>query len=131
MNAEKQLLSIIELGGYPNFNSLYKRYGYEPVVVYSMRKALGVLKKIKPTVVVAEFNYQSDFRDRTSSLESLVAVAQRNPNMKLIIFFEKEYQNQFERLKARYKFFETFSYPIDEMMMEDALDQLSSISEIT
>lgn len=129
MNTEKPLLSIIELGGYPNFNSLYKRFGYEPVVVYSMRKALGVLKKLKPTVVVAEFNYQSDFRDRTSSLESLIAVAQRYPNMRLIVFFEKEYQHQFERLKARYTFFETFSYPIDENMMEDVLSRLSSIPE--
>lgn len=131
MNAEKPLLSIIELGGYPNFNSLYKRFGYKPVVVYSMRKALGILKKIKPTVVVAEFNYQSDFRDRTSSLESLIAIAQRYSNMKLIVFFEKEYQNQFDRLKDRYTFFETFAYPIDETMMEDALNRLSSISEIT
>ena len=131
MNAEKPLLSIIELGGYPNFNSLYKRFGYKPVVVYSMRKALGILKKIKPTVVVAEFNYQSDFRDRTSSLESLIAIAQRYSNMKLIVFFEKEYQNQFNRLKDRYTFFETFAYPIDETMMEDALNRLSSISEIT
>ena len=131
MNAEKPLLSIIELGGYPNFNSLYKRFGYKPVVVYSMRKALGILKKIKPTVVVAEFNYQSDFRDRTSSLESLIAIAQRYSNMKLIVFFEKEYQNQFDRLKDRYIFFETFAYPIDETMMEDALNRLSSISEIT
>ena len=131
MNTEKPLLSIIELGGYPNFNSLYKRFGYKPVVVYSMRKALGILKKIKPTVVVAEFNYQSDFRDRTSSLESLIAIAQRYSNMKLIVFFEKEYQNQFDRLKDRYTFFETFAYPIDETMMEDALNRLSSISEIT
>lgn len=78
MSSEKPLLSIIELGGYPDFKHLYRRYGYEPIVVFSMRKALGVLRNIKPQVVVAEFNYQSDFRNRTSSLESLIAVAQRN-----------------------------------------------------
>ena len=61
MANEKSLLSIIELGGYPNLSPLYKKHGYEPIVVYSMRKALVALKKMKPAVVVAEFNYQSDF----------------------------------------------------------------------
>ena len=129
MNDEIPLLSIIELGGYPDFNSLYKRYGFKPVVAYSMRKALGVLKKIKPAVVVAEFNYQSDFRDRTSSLESLIAVAQRHPTMNLIIFFVKEYRHQFERLQAMYTFFETYAYPINQSMMEEALNRLISIIE--
>lgn len=46
MSPQKPLLSIVELGGYPDFNDLYKRYGYEPIVVFSMRKALGTLKKI-------------------------------------------------------------------------------------
>lgn len=130
MSLEKPLLSIIELGGYPDFKHLYRRYGYEPIVVFSMRKALGVLKKIKPQVVVAEFNFQSDFRDRTSSLESLIAVAQQNPEMKLIIFFEQEYEHQFDKLCARYKFFETFSYPINEKMVEAALSRLTLNSEI-
>ena len=90
MDNKKILLSIIELGGYPDFSQLYKRYGYEPLVVYSMRKALGLLKKTKPHVIVAEFNYQSDFRDRTSTLESLIAVAQRNSKIKLILFHKKQ-----------------------------------------
>lgn len=130
MCSENPLLSIIELGGYPDFKHLYKRYGYEPIVVYSMRKALVVLKKSKPRVVVAEFNYQSDFRDRTSSLESLIAVAQQNSEMNLIIFFEKEYEHQFEKLCAQYNFFATFSYPIDEKMMEDAFTRLSLNSKV-
>ena len=87
MTKDKSLLSIIELGGYPDLSPLYKKYGYQPNVVYSMRKALAAFKKTKPMVVVAEFNYQSDFRDRTSSLESLIAVAQRNVNIKLIVIY--------------------------------------------
>lgn len=126
MVPSKSLLSIIELGGYPDFTDLYKHYGFEPVVVYSMRKALNVLKKFKPEVVVAEFNYQSDFRDRTSSLESLIAVAQRYQDMKLIVFFEKEYKHQFEKLCDRYAFYASFSYPIEEAMIKDALVQLKS-----
>lgn len=122
---KRSLLSIIELGGYPDLSPIYKKYGYEPVVVYSMRKALGVLKKTKPKIIVAEFNYQSDFRDRTSTLESLIAIAQRNIEMKLIIFFEKEYAHQFEKLQSRYDFYATFSYPIEEQQIEEVLANIS------
>ena len=124
MTENKSLLSIIELGGYPDLSPLYKKHGYEPIVVYSMRKALTKLKKVKPSIVVAEFNYQSDFRDRTSSLESLIAVAQRNLDMKLIVFYENEYLHQFEKLKQRYTFYATFSYPVMEEMIEEALISL-------
>ena len=105
MSNKKSLLSIIELGGYPDFGKVYKHYGYELNVVYSMRKALAFLKKAKPEVIVAEFNYQSDFRDRTSSLESLIAVAQQNSDMKLIIFYEKEYKHQFEKAACTLQIF--------------------------
>ncbi len=121
MSNSKILLSIIELGGYPDLTAIYKKHGYEPIVVYSMRKALSALKKTKPSVVVAEFNYQSDFRDRTSTLESLIAIAQRNVAMKVIVFYEKEYAHQFEKLKARYNFFAAFSYPIEKALIDKLL----------
>lgn len=124
MSSAKSLLSIIELGGYPDLSPIYKKHGYEPIVVYSMRKALNALKKAKPEVVVAEFNYQSDFRDRTSSLESLIAIAQQNADMKLIVFYEKEYAHQFEKLQARYTFHSTFMYPIDESLIDHVLSDL-------
>ncbi len=124
MTNDKFLLSIVELGGYPDLSPLYKKHGYQSMVVYSMRKALVALKKIKPAIVVAEFNYQSDFRDRTSSLESLIAVAQRNTNIKLIVFYEKEYLHQFEKLKERYNFHATFAYPIMEEEIEKILVSL-------
>ena len=84
---KKRLLSIIELGGYPNFTPLYESLGYEVVVATRLRKALGFLKKRQPDVIVAEFNFQSDFRDRTSSLESLLAAVQRFPDMRVIVFY--------------------------------------------
>ncbi len=124
MKTTKQLLSIIEMGGYPDFNALYKQHGFEPHVVYSMRKALNELKRNMPDVVVAEFNYQSDFRDRTSSLESLIAIAQRSNEIKVIVFYEKEYEHQFEKLKTRYDFFASLSFPIEKKHMESVLARL-------
>lgn len=108
------LLSIVELGGYPNFAPLYERLGCRVMVENSMRKALSVVKQHKPRVVVAEFNFQSDFRDRTSSLESLMAVVQRQPGTRVIVFFEQEYAAQLARLQARFPLFRVMAYPIAE-----------------
>ena len=61
------------MGGYPNFIPLYKSLGFEVHVENSMRKARSYLKKTTPDVIVAEYNFQSQFRDRTSNLETLMA----------------------------------------------------------
>jgi DNA-binding NtrC family response regulator len=119
--APRRLLSIIELGGYPNFTPLYQSEGFEVSTVTSVRKALGLLKRDLPDVVVAEFNFQSDFRDRTSSLESLLAVVQRTPTARAIVFYEVDTAHQLERLRARYPFIEAIPFPIDEHMLREAL----------
>jgi hypothetical protein len=116
---EKHLLAIVELGGYPNFTSLYQSCGYQVTMERSMRKAMNIVRKQKPDVIVAEFNYQSDFRDRTSSLESLLATVERlqqtdTKQVKVIVFFEKEYQHQLEKLQSMFSNFDTLAYPIGE-----------------
>jgi len=112
--SDKLLLSIIELGGYPNFTPLYRELGYEVVVETRMRKAISFLKRRTPEVIVAEFNFQSDFRDRTSSLESLLAVVQRMPGIRVVIFYEQEYRPQFEVLRARLPVHHALAFPVDE-----------------
>ena len=108
------LLSIIELGDYPDFTPRYQQAGYEVVEVDSVRKAISTLKKVNPKVVVAEFNFQSDFRDRTSSLESLLAVLQRMEINKVIVFYDADFSHQFEKLQARFPFIEALTYPIKD-----------------
>ncbi len=98
---DRLLLAIIELGGYPDFRTLYESLGYEVAIETRMRKAIGFLKRRVPDVIVAEFNFQSDFRDRTSSLESLLAVVQRLPDTRVVIFYEQEFTPQFEKLRTR------------------------------
>lgn len=119
--AKRRLLSIIELGGYPNFTLLYQQAGYAVESVTSVRKALGLLKKIHPDVIVAEFNFQSDFRDRTSSLESLLAVVQRSPKTKVIVFYENEHVHQLARLQAQFPIHAALAYPIDTQLLEASL----------
>ena len=118
------LLSVVEIGGYPDFSPLYARKGFEVERADSMRKATKLLKKVQPTVVIAEFNFQSDFRDRTSSLETLMAVIQRIPGCQVIVFYEKEQYLQLQRLLEVFEIFATINFPIDEIEVTEALDRI-------
>ena len=124
---DKFLLSIVELGGYPNFTPLYEEFGYAVAVENSMRKAIGFLKKTKPAVIVAEFNYQSDFRDRTSSLESLLAVVQRLPETRVIVFYDREYLPQFDKLRARLPVHAAIAFPVEERDLRSCLAEVTAL----
>lgn len=89
-----------------------------------MRKAAKLLKQRQPDVIVTEFNFQSDFRDRTSSLETLMAVVQRMPETRVIVFYEQEYLHQFERVAQRFAVHAALPFPIDETRLEAALQSL-------
>lgn len=115
------LLAIIEIGAYPNFAPLYEKAGFHVVIERSVRKALAQLRKLKPAVVVAEFNFQSDFRDRTSSLESVFSVVQTLPGTRVIVFYDAEQSHQFERLRTRFPIHAALSYPIRTEKLEEAL----------
>lgn len=119
------LLAVSEIGGYPNFTPLYESLGYEVITETSMRKVLKLLKKRSPDVIVAEFNYQSDFRDRTSSLESMMSVVQRLKDIKVIIFYDKEHESQLAKLQARYEVAATLSFPIEEQVLSHAVVKTS------
>ncbi len=115
------LLSILELGGYPDFSKFYQSLGYEVVMMSSMRKAIKFIKHNAVDVIVAEFNFQSDFRDRTSQLESLMASIAQMPQVKVIVFYDKEQQHQFDRVNSRFNFLATLTYPILQQDLESVL----------
>lgn len=117
----KSLLAVIELGGYPNFTSLYAHAGYTVTTVNSVRKALAALRKAPVDMVVAEFNFQSDFRDRTSSLESLLAVIQTRPGARAVVFYEPESAHQLEKLRARFPFITCLVFPIEPEQLAEAI----------
>ena len=115
------LLSIIELGGYPDYSPLFSSLGCDTIVLNSVRKAISFLKKNPVDIIVAEFNFQTDFRDRTSSLESLMAVLQAYPDSKVIIFLEKAHLEKFEKVSSRFDIFASLSFPIDEEELKKAI----------
>lgn len=124
MSERPYLVSIVEMGGYPDFSALYRQAGFEPLTERNMRKALGLIKKKQPRVVVAEFNYQSDFRDRTSSLETLMAVLQRMPDTRVIVFYEREQAEPYQRVTSRFPVHASLTFPVDESALSAALAEL-------
>ncbi len=119
------LLAIIELGGYPDFTSLYENCGYQVVKTESIRKAVKLIRQHKPSVMVAEFNFQSDFRDRTSSLETLLSSSQGIVDSKMIVFYEKEYELQYQRFLQSFTVSASLTFPIDETELRLALEHIS------
>jgi CheY-like chemotaxis protein len=122
--AQKTLLSIIELGGYPDFRSIYESHGYAVTVINQMRKALRFLKQQQPDVIVAEFNFQSDFRDRSSNLESILALLQRHPNSRVIVFYDREFEPQFQSLQERFSIHHSQAFPVTEPDAEKFMQTL-------
>jgi len=121
VQSEHVLLAVIEQGGYPDFTSLYEESGYQVVTVKLPRKAISYLKKNKVSVLVAEFNFQTDFRDRTSSLESIMASVQHQQAIKVIIFIDKTNTERFEKVRSRFDIHQTLSFPIDEQQLREAV----------
>lgn len=124
MAEKRYLLAVIELGGYPDFSPIYKSLGYEVELVSSVRNAIRSIKKRTPDVVVAEFNFQSDFRDRTSSLESLLSSLQRSAHTRVIVFYEKEFQHQLDKLQQNYTLASCLSFPIEEQTLASAIESV-------
>jgi DNA-binding NtrC family response regulator len=119
------LLAIVELGGYPNLLPLYQRLGFQVEVVNSQRKARSVLKSRVPDVVVAEYIFQSDFRDRTSNLETLMAVLQRHPEVKVVVFYLPEQAPKLAILAERFPLFATIPLPVTLAQVEAVLAPLA------
>ena len=124
MSDGKTLLSVIELGGYPNFAPLYQRYGYKVESITSGRKAISRLKQGGFAVVVTEFNYQTEFRDRTSSLESILATLQGRGDIKVVVFYSPLEEKELGRLRERFPHFIEVPLPVTEAQMETVLQSL-------
>ena len=122
MSAPKDLLWVFEQGGYPNFTPLFQRAGYRVTRVDSGRKAAGFIKKEQPAVIVAEFNVDPNFRDRTGNLETILASVQRSgAATKVIAFYEPAEATELEKLRTRFPHLTALPHPIDEARLEAEL----------
>ncbi|MFI0414615.1 MAG: hypothetical protein ACH255_10790 [Candidatus Thiodiazotropha sp.] len=122
---DRELLALVELGGYPNLVPLYQRYGYRVEMVNSVRKAQAWLKRHRPSVVVAEFYAGPQFRDRLSNLESLLATLQRyQADAKVIVLLDKKHLDNLAKVKQRYPVHAVLTFPLNESGMQAVLENL-------
>jgi hypothetical protein len=118
------LLSIVELGGYPDFSPLYEAQGFHVLKTDSIRKAVKLIRRYKPAVMVAEFNFQSDFRDRSSSLETILSSSQGVADSSMIVFYENEFEPQYRRFLQNFEVAASLAFPIDEQHLAAELQRL-------
>jgi DNA-binding NarL/FixJ family response regulator len=114
MSSQPSLLMVNAFIGTAGYKKLYQELGYSVVTEWSERKAISLLRKTPPAVIVADFYHQTDFRDRLSNLESLLAAVQSTPNTRVLVFYETAHQAVLDKVSARLRIDAAFTLPVQE-----------------
>jgi DNA-binding NarL/FixJ family response regulator len=114
MSSAPSLLMVNAFIGTAGYKKLYQELGFSVVTEWSERKAISLLRKAPPAVIVADFYHQTDFRDRLSNLESLLATAQGAPNTRILVFYEAAHQAVLDKVSARLRIDAAFTLPVQE-----------------
>jgi DNA-binding NarL/FixJ family response regulator len=114
MSTPPSLLMVNAFIGTAGYKKLYQELGYTVVTEWSERKAISLLRKSPPAVIVADFYHQTDFRDRLSNLESLLAAAQGTPSTRILVFYEAAHQAVLDKVSARLRIDAAFTLPVQE-----------------
>ena len=114
MSTSPTLLMVNAFIGTAGYKKLYQEIGYTVVAEWSERKAISLVRKTPPAVIVADFYHQTDFRDRLSNLESLLAAVQSAPNTRILVFYEAAHQDVLDKVSARLRIDAAFCLPVKE-----------------
>ena len=114
MNARPLLMMVNAFIGTASYKKLYQQLGFDVVIEYTERKAISLIKKTPPAVIVADFFHQADFRDRLSNLESLLATAQRTPTTRVLVFYDSAHQAMLDKVRQRMRIDVAMTIPVDE-----------------
>lgn len=120
--AQPKLLAVVEFMEHARLPALYADCGYAVSTEWSVRKAVTLLGRLKPAVVVADFYAQSDFRDRVSNVESLLATAQPL-GTRILLLHRAEDGAALERVGGRLRIDAAFPMPADEAALAAQLRQ--------
>lgn len=110
----KKLLTVIEFIEHAPYPAIYKALGYDVTTEWQVRKAVSLVRKMKPDVIVADFYFQSDFRDRLSNLESLLAATQLLKEFKVLVFYEPANEHALTRVRERMRIDAALPMPATE-----------------
>ncbi len=112
---DSRLLFFVDEGGFEDFTPVFISLGFEVDFEDSQRRAVKLAKKNQYQILVAEFSYNPEFRDRVSNIESLLATLEgHSPEAKIIVLYDAINQVQLNQLKQRYRLDMTLSFPIDK-----------------
>ena len=121
MSTRPSLLMVNAFIGTANYKKLYQELGYTVVTEWSERKAISLVRKSPPAVVVADFYHQTDFRDRLSNLESLLAAVQSSPGTRVLVFYETAHQAVLDKVSARLRIDAALTLPVPENRLRATL----------
>jgi ActR/RegA family two-component response regulator len=110
----KKLLAVIEFIEHAQYPVIYKALGFDVTTEWQVRKAVTLIRKMKPDVIVADFYFQSDFRDRLSNLESLLAATQLLADTRVLVFYEPQNQSALDRVQKRMRIDAALPMPANE-----------------
>lgn len=116
-----RLLMVNAFIGTAGYKTLYQELGFAVVAEWSERKAIGALRKAPPAVMVADFYHQTDFRDRLSNLESVLAAAQAAPQTRILVFYEPSHQAVLDTVRTRLRIDAALPLPVDESALRAIL----------
>ncbi len=119
--APKKLLAVIEFIEHAQYPAIYKALGYEVTTEWQVRKAVSLVRKMKPDVIVADFYFQSDFRDRLSNLESLLAATQLLTDSSVLVFYEPHNAHALDRVRERMRIDAAIPMPATEEAIKAVL----------
>lgn len=121
MSSPPSLLMVNAFIGTAGYKKLYQELGYSVITEWSERRAISLVRKTLPAVIVADFYHQSDFRDRLSNLESLLAAVQGAPNTRILVFYEAAHQAVLDQVSARLRIDAAFTLPVQEEQLRTTL----------
>jgi hypothetical protein len=126
------LLAVIEFLDHGRLPALYQRLGFETTVEWSVRKAVPLLRKLRPGVLVADFYFQADFRDRVSNVESLLAAAEPHAGTKILLFYDPRDEHALNRVRERLRIDAALPVPVREADLETLLrGWMQSAADVT
>ena len=120
-STSKKLLAVIEFIEHAQYPVIYKALGFEVTTEWQVRKAVTLIRKMKPDVIVADFYFQSDFRDRLSNLESLLAATQLLADTRVLVFYDPQNQSALDRVQERMRIDAALPMPASEDSIKAAL----------
>lgn len=121
MSSQPLLLMVNAFIGTAGYKKLYQELGYTVVAEWSERKAISLVRKTPPAVIVADFYHQTDFRDRLSNLESLLAAVQGAPDTRILVFYETAHQAVLDKVSARLRIDAAMTLPVQEDRLRTTL----------